>query len=308
MKKLIKYLLLFGVFYYLLQDLDIEKTIYSIGNYSLIAVIFTMCSVVLSDLVLSLRWQKLGQNKFSLLESFEAIGISAFLNFILPAKLGELSKIIYLKKVYGFNANNTFSVLILERVFDVLFLGFFSMMIATIFLNNALILESSLVFIGLTALFFILVKSKKFKKLLKKITSKVVRANLLKIVSNLEKALNRRTFTTTLLLTLLVWVTYFLTVFIFLKFATSFNLTFIEIFTVFVISSIAMSIPLLPGGVGTYQAGIVFALGLYGVGKEEALMIGLVLHLMILIPSVIVVLFILFNKNISLSMFYKGDS
>lgn len=308
MKKLIKYLLLFGVFYYLLQDLDIEKTIYSIGNYSLIAVIFTMCSVVLSDLVLSLRWQKLGQNRFSLLESFEAIGISAFLNFILPAKLGELSKIIYLKKVYGFNANNTFSVLILERVFDVLFLGFFSMMTATIFLNNALILESSLVFIGLTALFFILVKSKKFKKILKKITSKVVRANLLKIVSNLEKALNRRTFTTTLLLTLLVWVTYFLTVFIFLKFATSFNLTFIEIFTVFVISSIAMSIPLLPGGVGTYQAGIVFALGLYGVGKEEALMIGLVLHLMILIPSVIVVLFILFNKNISLSMFYKGDS
>jgi uncharacterized membrane protein YbhN (UPF0104 family) len=61
-----------------------------------------------------------------------------------------------------------------------------------------------------------------------------------------------------------------------------------------------MSIPIMPGGVGTYQASIIFALGLYNINKEEALIAGITLHLIFLIPSFLAALVVIENKNLSI--------
>ena len=98
----------------------------------------------------------------------------------------------------------------------------------------------------------------------------------------------------------IVWISYFLTAYVFLVYVADFNLTLLQVLVVFIISSIAMSIPIMPGGVGTYQASIIFALDLYSINKEEALIAGIMLHLILLIPSFLAALVVIENKNLSI--------
>jgi uncharacterized membrane protein YbhN (UPF0104 family) len=99
---------------------------------------------------------------------------------------------------------------------------------------------------------------------------------------------------------LALWLLYFTVTAAFLAFAADINLTLAEYFVVFVVSSVAMSIPLAPAGTGTYHAGLMFALGLYGVGKEEALATAFVLHLVQVAPPMLVAVLVFWSKNLEL--------
>ena len=134
--KLIKYAIIIAIFYYMFKEINYTKLIDAVTEYSIIWFLIAMFTVILSDFCLAIRWRYLTQNKCTLLASFEAIVISGFLNFLLPAKLGELSKIIYLKKLYNFKMNNTLSILILERLFDVFMLGILTILATTFFVEN----------------------------------------------------------------------------------------------------------------------------------------------------------------------------
>lgn len=305
MKKIVKFSLIFGVLYYLFKDIEISNIIKALENYSIYWSIIVMFSVVVSDLFLSLRWRFLTKNKISLIGSFEAIGISAFLNFILPAKTGEISKILYLKKFYNFKATKATAVLLMERVFDVLLLAVMTMLTAFYLMkiDNALEYSIEIILIIVVALF--LLKFKGIKKIIGFLPNQKLRLFAFRTFKHIFQINKKEDLIGNFIYSLFVWLSYFITVYIFLDFVAGFNLDLKEVFIVFVVSSIAMSIPLLPGGVGTYQAGVVFALGLYGIGKEDALLVGILIQLYNLVPSFLVAYYIMEKKGITIKGFSK---
>jgi uncharacterized membrane protein YbhN (UPF0104 family) len=78
------------------------------------------------------------------------------------------------------------------------------------------------------------------------------------------------------------------------------DLSITQLFIATMVSFIAFSIPLLPAGSGTFQAGIIFILTQYGVIKEEALMGSIILQLLMVLPSSIISLAILQKKSLSI--------
>jgi len=303
--KIIKYILIALVLYYIFSGIDFKVALKILESYSIIFLFIVMLSVVLSDFALSLRWKFLTKNECSLIASFEAAIMSGFFNFILPAKLGELSKVIYLKKIYGFNINNSLSLLILERLYDVLILAILTLFASTIFSNNPDIQDYAFLVFFIIILALILLKTNYTSLIIQYIPIRYIRVYFKKMRKNIIKHLYMKNIILIFMYTIIVWLSYFLTIFIFLIYVAEFDLSFIQTLIVFVISSIAMAIPLMPGGAGTYQASIIFALGLYGIPKEDALIASIALHIMLLIPSFLMAIFILSNKNLSLDSFKK---
>ena len=298
MIKIVKFLLISIIVVYLFWNIDIAKVLNYLKNYSIFYTVLTMLSVLLSDLLLALRWKFLTKNKLSFIASFQTIAVGAFLNFFAPAKLGEVSKILYPKVYYGCKTHKMGAVLIFERVFDVLFLALLSLFGVSYLFSLALSNYLLIVFLIL-GIFFGLLKIQNIKFLFI-VFPKKIRKFMYKIFLSLKLLGNFKTYLGTFVLTFLIWVSYFLTFFIFINYAMGIELSILQILSIFIISSVAMSIPLAPGGAGTFQAGIVFAFSLYGVSKEEALGAGILLHFFMLFVSFLVALIIIKKKKINL--------
>ena len=298
-----RYLIIFLTFYYLFSGIDTGKLSDSFMSFSLVGVTISMASVLLSDLLLGFRWRYLSNFRCGLLASFESIVISGLLNFILPAKLGEISKIAYLRKVYKFRVSHGTHLLIFERLLDIIFLAILATYVVFDLFSslNLYWYLSSIVMI----LFFLfsLIKNQAINNFINRFFTNSLAKFLIEVKDGLSSQINIFKIIFSILYTLIVWLSFFLTVYLFLNYATDFNLSVEAIFSVFVISSIAMSLPLVPGGVGVYQAGVVFALGLFEVPQEEALVAGIALHLILFIPSFTAAIFVFENKRINLRSF-----
>jgi len=298
-----RYLIIFLTFYYLFSGIDTGKLSDSFMSFSLVGVTISMASVLLSDLLLGFRWRYLSNFRCGLLASFESIVISGLLNFILPAKLGEISKIAYLRKVYKFRVSHGTHLLIFERLLDIIFLAILATYVVFDLFSslNLYWYLSSIVMI----LFFLfsLIKNQAINNFINRFFTNSLAKFLIEVKDGLSSQINIFKIIFSILYTLIVWLSFFLTVYLFLNYATDFNLPIEAIFSVFVISSIAMSLPLVPGGVGVYQAGVVFALGLFEVPQEEALVAGIALHLILFIPSFAAAIFVFENKRLNLRSF-----
>lgn len=302
---LLRYTLMALLLYYMLSGLEADLVWEALSRYSLLGIIVVFAAVLLSDIAMAYRLRLLANKTFSMLASFEAVTISGLFNFILPAKLGELSKVIYLKKVYGFHLHRAFAVLIFERFLDVMLLLMLTV-VAFAFLmdqGSAYLFAVASILIG--GLFLGMLNKRLIKRVTGYLPVKFFRVYGRKVLFNIVSVKEEKGIFFSLMITLLVWISFFLPVYLFFMYVVDFHLGIMEIFAVFVISSIAMSIPVMPGGVGTYQAGMVFALGMYGVGKEEALMAGVMLHLFMLIPSFLAAWIVFEAKGLSIKMFTK---
>jgi len=302
---LVKISLIVLITYYIFKEINFSKLVHVIAEYSISWSIIAMLSVILSDLCLAYRWKFLTNNKCSLLASFESIVISGFLNFILPAKLGELSKLIYLKKIYQYNINNSLSILLIERICDVFILAILTLVASTFFIEHVQATYYALSIISIIFFLLGILNTKLFVFFVKKLPIKYLRVYILKIRNNILNKYSMKDFVILIIYSFIVWCSYFLTVYIFLIHIAEFNLSIMQVLVVFIISSIAMSIPIMPGGVGTYQASIIFALGLYNIPKEEALIAGIIIHLILLFPSFLAAIIVIENKGLSIATLKK---
>ena len=66
---------------------------------------------------------------------------------------------------------------------------------------------------------------------------------------------------------------------IFLIYACNIDITFFEIYIALIIGAVIIAVPALPGGLGTYEAGITYAMMiLFSLSKDEALSYALISH------------------------------
>jgi uncharacterized protein (TIRG00374 family) len=278
---------------------DIDKIDFSM--FSFVGILTAVLTIVLAQVILSLRWMNISKMSFKV--SLETVIVSSALNMILPGRLGELSKAVYLKKFYNYTYHKVMSILFVERFFDIVALFLIMCLWAYNYLSNDIIKNSIFMltfFIIFIILFF---KSKVIFSILKKIPFRFIRIYSQKIYKIIKKLLDNPFYI--FLYTVVLWFFYFISTVLFFMQAVDFGLDFGTVFELFIFSTIAMAIPMAPAGLGTYEGVVVLFLTHHGVGKEDALMSALLYHILLFAVYLISLYFFLLIKNIKLKDLIK---
>ncbi|MEE2765816.1 MAG: lysylphosphatidylglycerol synthase transmembrane domain-containing protein [Candidatus Neomarinimicrobiota bacterium] len=263
----------------------------------ILAVILLLFSVV----VRAKRWQYILEplEHIPLHPLFSSTMIGYFGNTVLVFRLGELLRAYSIAIGRKLTLAQAFGTVILERVIDaVTVVCILVLLLAWIPVQNPVIQLSIITFIGTTLIvitFIIIVyywdwlaffqtysffKHGVPKKLLQKIE---------KIFDGLIIITKSKHIFALFVYSVLLWITYFIMTYCLLEATHLDDIGLIGAGVILAMGSIAIAIPALPGGVGTYDAGIKFSLILFfSVSSEKALAFALVAHASNFFPFLII--------------------
>lgn len=278
---LVKAGLFLGLLAYLVSGVGLREFLDAFRGYDLPWLGAILATVALAALLMALRWIQLVPYRCPFRPSLEAFCVSAGLNLLLPAKLGEASRPLYLKLVYGFRTVSSLSTMVLDRMFDLFLLAAFLLAAA---LTAALPMENAAFFalgaMALLAGFLLALRKKKrlFMALAARIPFRSPRILFRLFLHSFHKSAGMEKSLRALATSLLLWLSYLASTAIFFFLVAEIPLSCPALLAVFTVSAMGMALPLAPGGIGTYHAGMVLALGWYGVPKDEALAAAVLLH------------------------------
>jgi glycosyltransferase AglD len=221
------------------------------------------------------------KKKIPILESLSVEIIGNFANLVLPAKLGDITKIIYLKKKKDLNYKKSTFIVLLIRIMDLLALLllmmisalFISQKILTTFSHYLILAFSFFVLLTIFCLifyfkpsiyyFFFIGPLKKILPIIKKLR-KIMVYNIIDLFS-------------VYCLSLLVWIFDVLTLYIFIE-VYNINLSIAEMAFVLLLSNLIKAIPITPNGLGFYEGAMIVLLGSFGVSYSLSFTIALLDH------------------------------
>ncbi len=290
-----------GAFLYAVWGIDFDTLWQSLRQYSPGNLLLAQAYLLILFLPSTFRIVFLCQGKARVRHAFASVVLGLGLNNILPAKLGELAKVFYLRRKIGISMGTGLGIVFWERFFDlnaVLLIG-----AATAFLmQKDLILLPLLLGVGGIWIFLLVygVWPPVITFLVHLIPSERLRLLATDTLNNLRDGFHPRFFLVLGGFTFLAWLAYSSFVFLFLWLVAKFSLTFLQALSVFVVSTLGMSLPSTPGSLGVYEAAIVLSLGWFGIGKEQALAAALTLHMIQYLPTTAGSLLIMVRSGIGL--------
>jgi len=266
--------------YYALKDFNLDQFISSVKQSDFQFIFLSMIILIIVVHLRSLRWQFLINKNININNLYIAQLIGSMGNNILPFRFGEFLKSYYLEKKSGISKYEAFGSIILERVLDFLGLGFLFLMLipsqVLYKLNNIyLIIIISVIVISTIAFIISLYLNHKNDFISRRASG--VMKEILSGFSNM----NYSSLFYVFLLTLLIWTSYLFVVYIMQK-AFMLNLGISGSILLLVISTIILSVPSLPGNIGTFEGAVVYTLSLYGI--EDSFGFGFILHSVSYIP------------------------
>ncbi|MGA9046570.1 lysylphosphatidylglycerol synthase transmembrane domain-containing protein [Sulfuricurvum sp.] len=299
----IKIILIVAIVRYLVLGIDWNSVRVSLAGYSAVFLAAGVLLIIANDAVQAIRWRFLTRLRCSFQASFESIVVGGLLNVILPAKLGEISRLIYLRNMYHYPVNYGVGAMVIERGADIFMVACFLAAGAGIVTGNTLLqgISALLVAVMIGTVFALkMKKGRVVRSVIARIPVRFLRIYSQKIIRSISRDFGANRTLMVLGYTLALRIVYFLTVAFFLKVVASFDLSWGEMFVIYLVSSIAWSIPLTPGGTGTFHAGMVLAMGWYGIAKEEALAVAVVFHLLLNLVPMVLAMAVIFYKDIPL--------
>lgn len=307
--------------FFLFRGIDYQKLWEASSHANLYLWIPAFLIQYLLMLIRALRWQYLmGHIKeIGVGSLFSATTIGFMANNLLPARMGEFVRAYVIGNKEGVSITSSFATIIVERLFDmatmlsltVAVLLFFELpagmseVIGKIRVGIYILLAASIIaFLFL----FLLVRYRDkgmsvARSLLKPFPDKIqeqVTLFLGSLASGLEIVGSRRSLFMVSLYSALNWFAAALPIYI-ITISFGFMLPFSSSLLILIFLAFAVSLPSSPGFVGPFHAAICFGLGFYGIGKEEALGMAIVMHLAQFVPLVVLGLFLVWREKLSFS-------
>ena len=283
--------------------------------------LFPMVLIVYFTFVIrAVRWKilMLPIKEINIKTLFSVIMIGFMANNLLPVRAGEIIRAYVIGEKEDISKSSSFGTIVVERVFD----GFAILLlfILVIFslhheqiqtpIGKSLKIGGLLTFIlYITVLFFIigLNRSKGSPKwltaTLKFILPKKIGEKIDDVILSFTKGLSSfkmgRGLIMIILYSIFVWLVYvFLTYLTILSFGI--KLPWSAPFFVIVMVCVAITLPSSPGFIGTYHAAVTYSLLFYGVAREKALGVAIILHAVNYFPIIFLGLFYLIKYHISI--------
>lgn len=245
----------------------------------------------------SLCWNYLNKKqniRYSLKDSLLIYWAGFYLGFITPGRLGELSKVLYLKED-GYPLSKSLTGVILDRISDLIFLLVF---ICFGFLFFAVpfqkqVLSFILGLIILSSLLFLSLKTSLIKILLKKFFFLFVplkyreswKVNFRDFIDNV-KIYNFTDYLIVFLITVASWSVYYLQMYILAR-GMNFDIPFLYFTVALTVAGLVTLIPISISGLGTRDAILIFLFAPFLIAKEKVVAFSALVFLMAFIATLL---------------------
>jgi uncharacterized protein (TIRG00374 family) len=282
-----------------LRNADISLLTESLNLKMLVAIVLLQPLAIISAYFVAKRYSVLLDSpKIDMKSAFKAIVLAGGLNVLLPARVSEVLKAAYINEKTGYPVSRAASAVILERIGDVLVLVLLALASvgSLVFHINAVVVSG----IGLLmiSILVLLAYSEDLTRLIAgRLRNATVSRFLQQFLSHAAGSLKSRVFYIGHGYGVLAWVSSFLLVGAFVLLAGSIKLDAAQTLLLFTATTAGLLIPLLPGGIGTFEAAGVYVLTGLGYGFAEALMLSVGLHVCQLLFSFSASLFILTTEK-----------
>tara|TARA_B100000749_G_scaffold278358_1_gene268919 strand:- start:430 stop:1407 length:978 start_codon:yes stop_codon:yes gene_type:complete len=257
--------------------------------------------LIISVVVRAKRWQYILKpvEHIPLHPLFSSTMIGYFGNSILFFRLGELLRAYSVSVGRTLTVSQAFGTVILERIIDAFIVVIILILLLPwIPIQNSGIQSSLIVFIGTTIIAItIIIISYRWNWLEVLKTYNIFRHGTgEKLLNIIEKIFDGLTMITRskhifqlFIFSALLWITYFTMTYYLLDATHLDDIGLMGAGIILAMGSIAIAIPALPGGMGTYDVGIKFVIMLiFSVSSEEALTFALVSHASNYFPYLII--------------------
>lgn len=246
----------------------------------------------------ALRWWSLfeADHRPSLRAVTRALFVGLFFNSILPARAGEVARVISLHRRTGTPRAETLGTVFVERLFDVLALlvllfASYPLLPEIDWLRKAALFGAAVV-VGASVLVYVIVRYE--ERAIHVLLSPLRRLPVAGLAERLEHAAvnatrglvalrNPRVALQAMALTLASWLVLALSCWVLLA-AFSLDLPLVAGLLVLVTINLSMILPSGPAALGVFEAATILALQAFDVPRSEALSYALVLHLLNLVP------------------------
>lgn len=257
----------------------------AVGQYFtsklLVALIASQPAILLSFLLFSIRLRLIAPAPPPKLSTaFNAFVLPIGLNTVLPARLSELVKPAYLRWAEGLSLRSGFSILIVEKVFDILVIGAAALLVLpSAYLSSGIFLFLTALIVGAALLPWMVNVMLHFAPTSDSKITVFIR-QLLEAVSQVS---GRNRYLPVVVLTAGGWLASMLSIFVFLNVAGTLSVSFTQAGAVFVLTLIGGLVAVLPAGLGGFQAAALIGLLAIGYSEEESLVLAILLHVQALL-------------------------
>jgi len=296
-----KFALIIGSLWYALKGLNPAdlKNAFMQADWRIVAIGFFYEFCVFIPIALRIR--TITGPALSFTKGYEAGILATGMNNILPAKLGEVTKMTLLSKCKECGTGRALTIVVWERFSDLnamLTIG----VIGMAFMSQETMLAPLIALAGAMwiALCFFSFRPKQVYGLVEKISHMPTRHFLTDFLQLIEKDISLSLFTKLAVVTFFVWGADFVLVALVLKGICNLPLGWEQVFTVFFFTLVGLAIPSTPGSAGVFEAAVIMGLGMVSIDKETALSAALILHMLVFVPPVIGAIFVLWRNDLKL--------
>ena len=325
MVKIIKIVLLLFIsalgLYFAFYNIDFNDLLYRILTVDLMRFSAAIIILIVACIFRAKRLQYIVSpldDNISLHHLFSSTMIGYFGNGILFFRLGEVLKAYSISQGNKITPSESFGVIMLERIIDALtVLIFLLVFLPWLPTENKTIRYWVIAFAAVTLLFTLIIVILRFinwKKFISSMgfISESIRNTTIsiidKIFNGIDAIIKTKHTWGIIISTSLMWICYYLMT-IWLLESCGIYLSLSGNFVMLLMGAIIIAVPALPGGLGTYEAGITFTLMLlFFVAKDEALTYAIVSHASNYIPYLGIGLIYFINSGLKISDIKKESN
>lgn len=295
-----------GILFYFV---DFKNVIKVLAQFRTKYIVILLVVYMTSMFFRSFRWYLIINHKYEVKfkDIFNALALCYMVNNLLPAKIGEFVRIIYISKIYKNSKSFLLGTVVVERFLDVIvvclflfFSVFFSNTIQGIIGQNKI--KLIFIFLVLSTVCYLVFKTEAMRRIFNIFPERLSK-RLHSMFQSFESSFiiinSPFTMIKVCSLSLVIW---FLTCVMSYTVLHGLNITIPFYAYFFVVSAgvLGMVIPSTSGGIGVYHAVSMSSLLLFGVHKDIAITYAIISHAFDFIPNVILGVVILIKNHYSL--------
>ncbi|HUN56385.1 MAG TPA: lysylphosphatidylglycerol synthase transmembrane domain-containing protein [Smithella sp.] len=281
-----------ALIYMSVRGINLQDVLNDLKKIQLSYVILFVLLMTFMQYLRSYRWGVILQpmEKIDQVSLFSITSVGFLAIAAIPARVGELARPYLISKRSSIKMSSALGTIIIERILDSLtVLGIASvvLLIDLPFDLPSWMIKSSIIFsllaLGLFCFILFLILRREaalrfiniiLKRLPGKLANKIDAA-IHHFIDGLQIVTNIKLFSYLLFLSVIIWLVDVLAIYVLLL-AFGYTLPVLASFVVMVILIVGIAIPAAPGFVGNWHYACVFALGLFGLIKADALSFAVV--------------------------------
>jgi len=270
-------------------------------------------------MIKALRWRLMvsQQQQLTTVRAITVHSAGQILNIVMPVLTGQVGRMFLFAGKVGLRKTFVFSTIVLEILFDAISLIVFLLLTSLAFAfppeyRSFGIVLATVTIAGLVLLYILL----HFQIQLENLCQKLFRARypgvhigILKFIRSFTKGIellrSSQHLAGSLLYSLAAWLAHTMVVY-FLLMSFGFDLPFAAAATVMIINTIALMVPITPGNAGTFELAVSSSLAAFAVGRSDAVLFAVALHMLDLVPIMALGSIFLHQEKVSLRQLRKG--